>query len=93
MNAFYAGVLLTLVLGVTTLKIDSSSILVPSEHPSNRIAADFFPRGLRSKVKQLNIGNSRHLPCQLDEGSGHDVTVISTLQLTLVRAASTPDRD
>ena len=32
----------------------------------------------------------RRLPSHLDEGSAVDVTVISTLQLTLVRAASTP---
>ena len=41
MNAFYAGVLLTLVLRVTTLRIDSSTVSVlPSERPSNQIAAD-----------------------------------------------------
>ena len=41
MNAFYAGVLLMLVLIITTLKIDSSSLsALPSELPSNEIAAD-----------------------------------------------------
>ena len=41
MNAFYAGALLTLVLSVTMLRIDSSSFSVlPTERPSNHIAAD-----------------------------------------------------
>ena len=41
MNAFYAGVLLTLVLRVMMLGIDSSSVSVlPSERSSNQIAAD-----------------------------------------------------
>ena len=41
MNAFHAGVLLILVLSLTTLGIDSSPIFaLPSERPSNQIAAD-----------------------------------------------------
>ena len=37
----------------------------------------------------MRVGRGRHLPSQLDEGFALDVTVISTLQLTLVGAAST----
>ena len=37
----------------------------------------------------MSVGSCRHLPSQLDEGSALDVTVISTLQLILVGAAST----
>ena len=36
----------------------------------------------------MSAGSGRRLPSQLDEGSALDVTVISTLQLTLVGAAS-----
>ena len=54
MNTFDAGVLIILVLSVTTLKIDSSSISVlPSERPSNQIAADVsfhMIHGQRSSV-------------------------------------------
>ena len=47
MNAFYAGVLLTLVLSVTTLKIDSSTISGTKQASVQLDCSSFFPTWLK----------------------------------------------
>ena len=83
MNVFYAGALLTLVLSVTMLRIDSSSISAyrASVRPI-RLQQIFLPTWLRVGSQVVEQSTSTFPVCS-------DVKVISTLQLTLVRAAST----
>ena len=91
MNAFYAGVLLTLVLSITTLRIDSSSISAyrASVRPI-RLQQIFLSTWFKVKGQVVEHWERPTSTFPVGRGSALDVTVILTLQLTLVGAASTP---
>ena len=88
MNAFYAGALLTLILSVTTLKIDMSSI--PAYQASIRpITLQQIFLSMWFKVEGQVVERWERPTSTLPIGRGRGLAVIWTLQLTLVGAAST----